>query len=137
MKYTTILSSLLALTSALPAAQVEQRQAVQTTRNELITGACKKVTIIFGRGSGQPGNVGSIVGPPFFTTLSSRLGASNVAVQGVDYPATYEDAVAGGSRAGAATLVSLAQLASSKCPNTQIVLSGYRYVVFLILRMYT
>jgi cutinase len=137
MKYTIILSSLLTFTSALVPLPIEERQAVQVTRNDLATGACKPVTVIFGRGSGQPGNVGSIVGPPFFDALASRLGASNVAIQGVDYPASYEEAGAGGSKEGTANLVSFAQLASYKCPTTQIVLSGYRYVVFLVLRMYT
>jgi hypothetical protein len=131
MKYTIVLSSLLALTSALVPLPVEERQAVQVTRDDLVTGDCKGVTVIFGRGSGQPGNVGSIVGPPFFDAIASRLGTSNVAIQGVDYPASYEEAAAGGSKEGAANLVSFAQWASFKCPNTQIVLSGYRYVVFL------
>ncbi|KAH9210756.1 cutinase [Leptodontidium sp. 2 PMI_412] len=125
MKYTIVFSSLLALTSALVPLPIEERQAVQVSRNDLTTGACRRVTVIFGRGSGQPGNVGSIVGPPFFDALVSRLGASNVAIQGVNYPASYEEAAAGGSKEGTANLVSFAQLASSKCPNTQIILSGY------------
>ncbi|KAH7403003.1 cutinase [Cadophora sp. MPI-SDFR-AT-0126] len=125
MKYTIVLSSLLALTSALVPLPIEERQAVQDTRSDLVTGACKKVTVIFGRGSGQPGNVGSIVGPPFFDALASLLGASNVAVQGVNYPASYEEAGSGGSKEGTANLVTFAQWASYKCPNTQIVLSGY------------
>lgn len=137
MKYTIVFSSLLALTSALVPLPIEERQAVQVSRNDLTTGACRRVTVIFGRGSGQPGNVGSIVGPPFFDALVSRLGASNVAIQGVNYPASYEEAAAGGSKEGTANLVSFAQLASSKCPNTQIILSGYRYVTFLFLWMYT
>jgi cutinase len=129
MKPVIILSSLVALAAALPSdSLLEARQYSSDTANDLKNGACKAVTVIFGRGSGQSGNIGTTVGIPFFNALAGKIGAANLAVQGVDYPATYEDAGNGGSTAGAQTLVSLVQLASTKCPNTKVVLSGYRYI---------
>ena len=93
------------------------------TRNEL--GECKPVTVIFARGTIELGNVGSITGPPFFNALDDLIGADNVAVQGVDYPATIGGYLEGGDPGGATTAASLLEQAASQCPNTQIVLSGY------------
>jgi cutinase len=98
-----------------------------TTRNDL-SGPCKPVTVIFARGTVEPGNVGDLAGPEFFDALNLYLGSSNVAVQGVDYAASIPGYLEGGDPAGAATLASLTNEAASKCPATQIVLSGYRYV---------
>ncbi|KAI9702313.1 MAG: hypothetical protein M1836_000792 [Candelina mexicana] len=94
------------------------------TRNELSSG-CKPVTVIFARGTIELGNVGSFAGPPFFNALDAAIGANNVGYQGVEYPADIPGYLTGGSTAGAAKLASLATEAASKCPNTQIVLSGY------------
>ncbi|KAL9109756.1 MAG: hypothetical protein Q9227_005625 [Pyrenula ochraceoflavens] len=102
----------------------EKRYIAGDTSNDL-AGPCKAVTVIFARGTTETGNVGTLVGPPFFTALNAELGISNVAVQGVNYPADLAGFFAGGSPAGAATLASLTNQAASKCPNTKIVLSGY------------
>ena len=95
-------------------------------RNDLVNGPCRPVTVIFARGTIELGNVGSLAGPPFFNALTNIIGDSNVAIQGVDYPATIAGYLEGGDPAGAVKLVSLVNTAMSKCPNTQIILSGYR-----------
>lgn len=59
-----------------------------TTENGLTTDSCKALTVIFARGTNEPGNVGDIAGPPFFSALRSDLGTDKVTVQGVDYGAT-------------------------------------------------
>ncbi len=92
-------------------------------RNEL--GECKPVTVIFARGTIELGNVGSITGPPFFNALDVVLGAENVGVQGVDYPADILGYLEGGDKGGASTTASLLNQAASQCPDTQIVLSVY------------
>ena len=97
-------------------------------RNELtnVPGVgCKPVTVIFARGTIELGNVGAIVGPPFFSHLDQLIGADNIAVQGVDYPATVAGYLIGGDPGGAQTTADLLNQAASNCPNTQIVLSGY------------
>ncbi len=94
------------------------------TRNEL--SECKPVTVIYARGTSEPGNVGAGPGPPFFNALDVAIGAENVGVQGVDYPASVEGyVVPGGDNAPAATAAQLLEQAASQCPDTQIVLSGY------------
>jgi cutinase len=99
------------------------------TENDLVDGVCKTVTVIFARGTLESGNVGSLAGPPFFDALDADLGTSNVALQGVDYEATILGYLEGGDPAGATTLANLTNLAVTQCPDTQIVLSGYRYAV--------
>lgn len=63
---------------------------IDTTRDDLAQNApCADVTVIFARGTTEPGNVGLVTGPPFFDALSEQLGAKSLAVQGVEYPATF------------------------------------------------
>ena len=71
-------------------------------------------------------NQTDLVGPPLFNNLGAIIGNSNVAAQGVDYPADVAGYLAGGNAAGGTTLASLVQTAFTKCPKTQVVLGGYR-----------
>ena len=106
--------------------EISKRQNYDVERDEL--GLCKTVTVIFARGTVELGNVGSLAGPPFFNALGAAIGNQNVGVQGVPYPATIEGYLLGGDAAGGTTLAALTQQAVSQCPDSQIVLSGYRYV---------
>lgn len=104
-------------------ASLNKRDDWSDTRNEL--SECKPITVIYARGTIELGNVGSITGPPFFNALDDLIGADNVAVQGVDYPANILGYLEGGDPGGAQTTASLLEQAASQCPDTQIVLSGY------------
>lgn len=96
------------------------------TENDLTDGsACKAVTIIFARGTAELGNVGSLAGPPFFAAVANYTGTDNLAVQGVDYPASIAGFLEGGDADGSALLAELAQQAQTQCPDTKLVLSGY------------
>ena len=78
------------------------------TRNDIVSGICKPLTLIFARGTTEQGNIGSIVGPPFVLALQNAFGADNVAVQGVNnYPATTDDYCAGGSLSGSQNLAAV------------------------------
>jgi len=107
--------------------RLQARQSDES--DELINGACKKVTFIFARGSLEAGNMGSIVGPQVCSDLKSTLGADVVACQGVGspYDATIADNLlprrTSAADIGAAT--TLFDLASTKCPNTQVIAGGY------------
>lgn len=103
---------------------VSKRLSLSDIRNELPE--CRPVTVIFARGTIELGNVGALVGPPFFNALGLSIGDENVGVQGVEYPATFLEYLEGDDAEGAATLASLLEQAVSLCPLTQIVLSGYR-----------
>ena len=102
-----------------------KRQSLSDTENQL--GLCRPITVSFATGTLEVGNVGELTGPPFFIALDALLCDDNVGVQGVDYPATIEGYLEGGDPGGAATLASLTEQAAPQCPDTQIVLSGYRY----------
>lgn len=78
-----------------------------TNRNDLTVAnsTCKPVTLLFARGTFEKGNVGTIVGPPFFTALAASLGSeSYLSVQGVDYPADVGGFLVGGSANGSSTM---------------------------------
>jgi hypothetical protein len=57
------------------------------TRNDLIDGKCNDVIVIFARGATEPGNIGTILGPPFFDAIE-KVEPGRIIAQGVnDYPA--------------------------------------------------
>ncbi|KAL8775832.1 MAG: hypothetical protein Q9194_003595 [Teloschistes cf. exilis] len=92
---------------------------------------CKAITVIFARGTGESGNIGSVIGPKLLSALQSKVGAANVAYQGVPYPANAAgNAQQGGT--GGALMTSLAQQALQQCPSTKIVLSGYSQGGFVV-----
>lgn len=111
---------------ALGFSEIEARQTGDT-QNDITSGsACKALTVIFARGTTETGNVGTITGPPFFQALYRNIGSSKVALQGVDYPASIQDFLAGGDNGGSQTMANLVNQTASRCPTSKIVLSGYR-----------
>ncbi len=70
-----------------------------TTQNGL-SGSCGAITVIFARGTTEPGNVGVVAGPPFFDELKNKVGAGNVVVQGISYAADVEGFLLGGDSTG-------------------------------------
>jgi cutinase len=76
----------------------------QDTYNELGQ-ACTEYTVIFARGTTEPGNVGILVGPPFFQALKSLVGSSALTIQGVnDYSASIDGYLEGGDPVGSAEM---------------------------------
>ncbi|MCJ1458959.1 hypothetical protein MMC28_009336 [Mycoblastus sanguinarius] len=97
-----------------------------STENDVTNDApCKALTVIFARGTSEPGNVGTVAGPPFFEALQSAVGANMVALQGVNYSASWDGAFEGGDPTGSSTMASLVGQAIKQCPDTKVVLSGY------------
>ncbi|RDL37274.1 Cutinase [Venustampulla echinocandica] len=97
----------------------------KTTYNEL-GGACKPYTVIFARGTTEPGNVGILVGPPFFSALKSRVGKSSVTIQGVNnYGASVQGYLAGGDPNGGPEMARQIEAARKACPNTKLIAGGY------------
>lgn len=77
----------------------------KTTYNELNDGPCKEYTVLFARGTTEPGNVGILVGPPFFEALRDRVGKAKLAIQGVNgYDADVEGYLAGGDAGGSVAM---------------------------------
>jgi cutinase len=107
--FITALAATLSVTSAAPA--IEKRQYSSSTYNQLTDGtACRPISLIYARGTGQQGNVGDsqAVGPLFFNNLASRVGGtSQLAIQGVTYSASVAGFLAGGDAAGITTMTNL------------------------------
>ncbi|KAF7712665.1 Cutinase [Penicillium ucsense] len=97
----------------------------QTTYNEL-GGTCRKYTVIFARGTAEPGNVGVLVGPPLFDAMDDQFGSSAITVQGVnDYSASVQGYLAGGDPNGSAEMARQIKAAKAQCPGTKLIASGY------------
>lgn len=65
-----------------------KRQLTGSTENGVTENSgCKELTLIFARGTGETGNMGTVVGPPLATKLAS-LTNNKVTVQGVTYDAS-------------------------------------------------
>ncbi|CAG7950387.1 unnamed protein product [Penicillium olsonii] len=97
----------------------------QDTYNEA-GGSCKEWTVVFARGTSEPGNVGILVGPPLFDALLDKFGDSAVAIQGVNnYAASVQGYLAGGDAAGSTEMARQIEAVKSKCPNTKVIASGY------------
>jgi hypothetical protein len=76
----------------------------QDTYNGL-GGPCTEYTLIFARGTTEPGNVGILVGPPLITAIRNIVGSSALTVQGVNnYGATVDGYLEGGDPAGSAEM---------------------------------
>jgi cutinase len=70
---------------------------------------------------------GAVVGPDTGRILKSLLGSSNVAVQGIDYPALLSTNFlpGGADLGGIATMRNLLTRAASECPNSKLLAGGY------------
>jgi len=110
---------LASLVTASPALQ--RRQVAQ----ELTKGDCKAVTFIWARGTGEPANLGPIIGGQLAPALRKKL--PDIAIEGVTYSAGVMGNLTpeGGDAAGIAEAKKLYNLAATKCPNTIISGGGY------------
>ena len=94
----------------LPGLEVHQYSGADT-ENQLTDGSpCRAVTIIFARGTTESGNVGNSAGPTFFQAVADSIGTSNLAVQGVAYPADTVGFLVGGDADGSRTFADLVQV---------------------------
>src|ERR1700712_904499 len=69
------------------------------TETGLDNGPCKEITLIFGRGSTESGNMGGYVGPYLANALTKEYG-NKIAVQGVNYDAAWMTNYVGGDPKG-------------------------------------
>lgn len=128
----------IALASSLAAAQpLTARQSASDTENGwsgILNGeegaTCSDLAVIFARGTFDSGNIGPWVGAPWRDDLASKH--DGLAFQGVDGGAYSADLagyiVEGGSNSCAESLGNAVQTYASACPESKIVISGWRSV---------
>ncbi|PWY75444.1 cutinase-domain-containing protein [Aspergillus heteromorphus CBS 117.55] len=118
----------LAVASPMGDASLHTRQ-FDINSNDLESGSCKEVTLIFARGSTELGNMGSVIGPPLCSSLKTKLGSDKVACQGVggQYSAgLMQNALPQNTDPGSIDAAKqMFDDANSKCPDTKIVAGGY------------
>ncbi|KAH8719237.1 hypothetical protein GQ44DRAFT_729959 [Phaeosphaeriaceae sp. PMI808] len=104
--------SLLSLSLAAPAAKVEERQA-----------NCHSVHIFLARGTSEPypGRQSAVV-----SAICS--GISNCGYEDVNYPASTSPSYCSSVGAGIANGISQITAYANRCPNAELVLSGYSQV---------
>lgn len=113
----TFIALVLAAAIAFAAPIIEEIEARQN---------CADVAVFFARGTTEPGTLGTIIGPGFQTALQGALGTRSLSFTGINYPATIAGFLAGGDAGGARTMANSVTSTANSCPNTKIVMSGYR-----------
>lgn len=111
--------------NSLPRSRLRSRALGSSTQNDVQAGACKPMTVLFARGTTEGGNMGTLAGPPFVQAIGSMMGADNVAVQGIEYPADIPGFLAGGDAAGSKLMADMVGQVMAACPTTSLVMAGY------------
>ena len=83
--------------------------------------ACSDVMVVFARGTGEPPGIGR-VGQALVDALRPQLGTRTLSAYGVNYPASYDFALASDGAADASAYVTSTAQA---CPSTRFVLGGF------------
>ncbi|KAM4065369.1 cutinase domain-containing protein [Hirsutella rhossiliensis] len=104
-------------------ALVGEAAGVSSVRDDA---GCADVTVLFARGTCDPGNVGVTNAPTFFDSLAAllRRDGRSLGVRGFAYPASVEDFLAG-TKARGREFASTLQATAAECPDTRLVLGGY------------
>lgn len=122
-----LLSVLPLFTLALSSPLDPRQLVVGTTATEFTDSGCRDVIMLFARGSTEIGNMGTICGPDTANGLKRRLGASRIAVEGIEYAALLSTNFlpGGADLLGIREMKRLINEAVTRCPNSQIVVGGY------------
>jgi len=84
--------------------------------------ACADVNVVVARGTGEPGQLGAIVGDPVFAALQQAVPNKQLTGTAVNYPASLAPGSAG---IGNTNLVAMVTSAMAACPNQRFVLVDY------------
>jgi cutinase len=120
-------SILLASSTALPLQPQPRQTWTGMTAHDFSTYGCRPIILIFARETVGPGNMGDKVGPQLSDGLKLVFGPSNVAAEGVDYLGLPQTNFASGGApaAGIGEMQVLLAAATSLCPGSAVVASGY------------
>jgi len=118
---TTLVAAALAAPASLDIATLEKRQSA----DGFTRGGCKRVIMVYARGSTELGNVGTL-GPSLESGLSRKLNR-DFALQGVEYPADLLSNVLpdGTNKMAIRTMAGLFNDIYARCPGVSIAAGGY------------
>lgn len=102
------------------------------TADDLINNLCAEIILIFARGTGNPGNIGTSLGYPLLEAMRDGLNQTVIAQGVLPYPAKAIGYLKGGSTEGVDSMVTLTYKARCQCQNSGLVLAGFRFVVNFI-----
>ncbi|KAH8880115.1 putative cutinase [Thozetella sp. PMI_491] len=86
---------------------------------------CADMTLIFARGTTEPGNMGVFAGPQLVQAINNAVPGKSLNVQGVEYAATIQGYLSGGGADGTESMTSFLQKTQQTCPQSKIILGGY------------
>lgn len=87
---------------------------------------CASLNVIYARGTLEPGNVGLLTGPPFFSALAEHLNNTNLlGIQGFNYQALIPGFINNGTVKDATKMARLVTQIIENCPDSYLLLSGY------------
>jgi len=126
MKFLVALTTLVAAALAAPAAELETRALEKRqTSSDFTQGGCKRVVMVYARGSTEAGNIGTL-GPSLKSGLSSRF-PGQFALEGVNYPADLASNFLpdGSNQEAINNAKNLIERIYNQCPNARILAGGY------------
>lgn len=101
---TSFIFSLLVTTTLSAPAAITKRQYTSDTYNQLTDGTpCRNISLIYARGLNEAGNIGgpADLGPLFLNEVATKVGGEDkIAVQGINYAASYFGLLIGGDPFG-------------------------------------
>ncbi|WP_158888406.1 cutinase family protein [Amycolatopsis anabasis] len=116
MRFTRTAARLLVATLTLTGA------AVATAVPAASAAGCSDLDVIVARGTGEPGNLGVIVGDPLYSAIQGKITTKTLSSYAVDYPASITP---GSVTQGNEDLVEHVQQQAAACANQRFVLVGY------------
>lgn len=65
---------------------------------------CAAMTLVFARGTTEPGNMGVVIGPQLVTAIKKAMPGTSLNAQGVEYAASVQGYLQGGGADGTASM---------------------------------
>jgi cutinase len=114
-----------AIAAPLDAANQFSGPAVAASDNVEAGGPCKPITMIYARGTWEPGSPPSQVAAPLIKALEVKY-PGKVEALIVEYDGGASGYLTGGSVDGTQKMEKMTKEAASRCPDSKILLVGYR-----------
>jgi hypothetical protein len=109
----------------LDAANKSTSEKTSSSGDSITLADCKPIIMIYARGTWEPGSPPSQVAAPLIKALGSKY-PGKVESQIVQYDGGASGYLTGGSVDGIQKMAQMTKAAVSKCPNSKLLMIGYR-----------